>query len=167
MKKTYWIAFLMLYSFVGYGQQVNDTTQASSYVDTMATVDTLVVPDRIYLTIRLNEQDSKGRISIEALEGKMQKALKASGVNIKKQVSLFNFGSDFSKYFLRKKDVSKTKTYKLLVYNAQEIADVLLNLEKMKISNVSFYRSEYSKKEELILLMKQKAVVKAKCKHKI
>ncbi|MFY0630646.1 MAG: SIMPL domain-containing protein [Flavobacteriaceae bacterium] len=163
MKRFFLIAFLMLYSVVGYSQQNNSFRP---HVETSATVDTLVVPDKIYLTIRLDEKDSKGRVSIETLEGKMQKALKASRVDIKKQVSLFNFGSDFSKYFLRKKDVSKTKTYKLLVYSAQEVADVLLNLEKVKISNVSFYKAEYSKKDELMLLMKQKAVVKAQVQAK-
>ena len=159
MKKIYVIAFLMLYAVVGSAQNGNNFRP---HVETNATIDTLVVPDKIYLTIRLDEKDSKGRTSIEVLESKMQKALKASGIDIKKQVSLFNFGSDFSKYFLRKKDVSKTKTYKLLVYTAQEVADVLLNLEKVKISNVSFYKAEYSKKDELMLLMKQKAVVKAR-----
>ena len=147
---------------VGLSQNMNDNTQTSPYVETSASVDTLVVPDKIYLTIRLDEKDSKGRVSIEALERKMEKALKASGVDIKEQVSLFNFGSDFSKYFLRKKDVSKTKTYKLLVYSAQDVANVLLNLEKVKISNVSFYKAEYSKKDELMLLVKQKAVIKAR-----
>lgn len=160
MKKKYLFAFMMLCAIVGHAQ--NSYNQSSPFVETTASIDSLVVPDKIYLTIHLDEKDSKGKISIEELENKIEKALSASNIDLKKQLSLFNFGSDFSKYFLRKKDVSKTKTYKLLVYNAQEVSDVLLKLEKIKISNVSFLKAEYSKRDELMLKLKQKAVLKAR-----
>ncbi|MFD2568855.1 SIMPL domain-containing protein [Pseudotenacibaculum haliotis] len=159
MKRIYLIAFLLC-SVVSYAQNTNN--KIVSHVETMASVDTLVVPDRIYMNIRLDEKDTKGRVSIEKLEKQMESALKAAGVNLKKQLSLGNLGSDFSKYFLRKKEVTKEKIYQLLVYDAKTLSKVLINLEKVKVSNVWLRKVEYSKADELKLFMRQKAVLQAK-----
>jgi uncharacterized protein YggE len=147
----------------GYISAQNTTTiQNIPFVETAASVDTLVVPDRIYLNIRLDENDSKGKVSVEELEKRMESALKNAGVDLQKQVSLGNFGSNFSKYFLRKKDVSKVKLYELVLYDAQSVTKVLLNLEKVKISNVRLTKLEYSQAEALGLILKSQAVTKAK-----
>ena len=142
--------------------QNTTTIQNTPFVETAASVDTLVVPDRIYMNIRLDENDSKGKISVEELEKRMESALKSAGVDIQKQLALGNLGSNFSKYFLRKKDVSKVKLYELVLYDAETVTKVLLNLEKVKISNVRLTKLEYSKAEELELILRSKAVAKAK-----
>ena len=160
MKRIYLIAFLLC-SVVSYAQNTNNS-KVVSHVETMACVDTLVVPDRIYMNIRLDEKDTKGRVSIEKLEKQMESALKAAGIDLKKQLSLGNLGSDFSKYFFRKKEVTKEKVYQLLVYDAKTLSKVLINLEKVKISNVWLRKVEYSKADELKLFMRQKAVLQAK-----
>lgn len=158
MKKLFFI-FFILCSIISSAQNTN--TQSRPYIETYATADSLVVPNRIYMTIRLDEKDSKGRISVEELENKMESALKKANVDLKKQLSLNDLGSDFSKYFLRKKDVSKEKVYELLLYDAKSLSLVLINLEKVKISNVRLKKVEYSKTEELQLILRQKAVLKA------
>ena len=158
MKRIYWIAFLLI-SNIAVAQ---NNTQFEPYIETSATVDSLVVPDMIYLSIRLDEKDSKGKLSVEELENRMESALKDAGIDLKKQLSLGNLGSRFSKYFLRKKDVSKEKLYQLLVHDAKTLSEVLINLEKVKISNVRLRKVEYSKSEQLKLVLRKKAVVKAK-----
>merc|ERR1711991_784015 len=92
----------------------------------------------------------------------MESALKASNIDIQKQLSLDDAESDFRKYFLRKKDVSKIKVYQLLVNDAQTLSKVLINLEKVKIANVNISKIEYSKVEEVKLWLKEKAILKAK-----
>ena len=159
--KRLWIACMLLCCGLISAQNIT-SIQNIPYVETAASVDTLVVPDRIYMNIRLDENDSKGKISVEELEKRMESALKDAGINIKEQLSLGDLGSNFSKYFLRKKDVSKVKLYELLVYDAESLTKVLVNLEKVKISNVSLKKVEYSKSEELILTLRGKAVSKAK-----
>ncbi len=161
MKKLLLLLFITFCSTQLFAQNINNSIQNTPHLETTASVDTLVVPDRIFLTIHLKEKDSKGKVSIEELESRMEKALIAANVNIDKQLSLFDFGSDFSKYFLRGKDVSKEKKYKLVLFNTKEVADVLLKIEKIKISNVSFYKVEYSKEKELKLALRQQAVKKA------
>lgn len=158
--KKFGIIIMMLSVWLGNAQTKNFIDQ--SYIDTTAKVDTLVVPDRIFVTIILQEEDSKGKISLENLEKKMQKALKNSNVNVKEDLELRDMSSNFKKYFLKDKDIHKSKSYSLLLHDASTAQTVLLELEKLGISNVFLEKTEYSKMDELELVLKTKAIEKAK-----
>lgn len=132
------------------------------YIETRASVDTLVVPDRIFLSIFINEEDTKGKISLEEQENKMASKLKSLGIDLDKQLSLSDLGSNFKKYFLKSQDIEKNKSYSLLVYTAKEAGEVISGLEQIGISNVDLERTEYSKMEELKLELKSKAILKTK-----
>jgi len=131
------------------------------YIDTSATIDTLITPDRIYLNILLSEKDTKGKISLEELESKMISKLSAIGIDTKKQLSLTDLSSNFRKYFLKRQDIQKTKLYSLLVYDAKTVGKVALELEQENISNVSIDKLEYSLIEKLKLELKTLAIQKA------
>ena len=55
--KTILTIALLTQSFIGWSQTKNFIDQA--YVETNAQVDTLVIPDRIYLNILILEKDTK------------------------------------------------------------------------------------------------------------
>jgi len=154
---TLLLTFVTLQSF---SQTKNFIDQP--YLETTALIDTLVVPDRIYLSITITEADTKGKVSVEELENRMNKKLIALGVDTKKQLFLTDAASNFKKYFLKSKDVLKDKSYSLLVYDAVTAGNVLVGLESIDISNVQLGKTEYSKMEELQLNLKQKVVAKAK-----
>ena len=132
------------------------------YIKTSAKVDTLVTPDRIYLTILITERDTKNRTSVEELESKMNLKLKSLGVITEKQLTLNDLSSNYKKYFLKQQDILKNKSYSLVVYDAKTASKVIAALEEEEISNVSLEKTEYSKTEELLLILKGKAIVKAK-----
>lgn len=132
------------------------------YIETSAKVDTLVVPDEIYMSILLDEADSKNKKSVEEQEKLLETTLKALGISSEKNLSLLNFSSDFKKYFLKSQSVIKSKMYVLLVGDAIMAGRVLSELENVGISNVSIERTEYSKAESLILELKAKAIEKSK-----
>lgn len=132
------------------------------FLETTARVDTLVVPDRIYLNIRISEADTKGRISVEELENRMAEKLKSLGVDLETQLSLGDLGSDFKKYFLRKPDIQKEKAFQLLVYDGLTVGKVLQGLEAVGISNISLDKTEYSRMEVLKLHLKVRAIVQAR-----
>jgi len=132
------------------------------YVETSAKADTLVTPDRIFLSIIIKEKDSKGKTSVEELESKMNIKLKSLGINTEKQLTLNDLSSNYKKYFLKQQDILKTKSYSLVVYDAKTASKVIAALEEEEISNVSLEKTDYSKTEELLLLLKGKAIVKAK-----
>ncbi len=144
----------------GFSQQKNFIDQP--YLETSAKVDTLVQPDLIYIDILITEKDSRNRESVEELETKMALELQSLGVNIDKQLILSDLSSNFKKYFLQQKDVLKSKSYELEVYDAITAGKVLVGLEEVGISNVNLNRTEYSKIEDLKLELKSKAILKAK-----
>ncbi len=160
MKKTYWAILFLLISISGFSQTKNFIDQP--YLETSAKVDTLVTPDRIYLSILITEKDTKGKISVEELENRMADKLKQLNINLDKQLTLSDLSSNFKKYFLKQQDVLKSKAYTLLVYDALTAGKVMLALEEIDISNVNLERTEYSKIEDLQLELKSKAVQKAK-----
>ncbi|MEP0133537.1 MAG: SIMPL domain-containing protein [Eudoraea sp.] len=152
--------FLIISSLTSYGQSKNFIDQP--YLETTARVDTLVIPDRIYLSILITEADTKGKTSVEKLENKMADKLKTLGIDIEKQLTLTDLGSNFKKYFLRKVDVQKDKEYSLLVYDAVTAGRVIMGLESIGISNLNLTKTEYSSLEKLKIDLRKRAVGAAK-----
>ncbi len=134
------------------------------YLETSARVDTLVTPDKIYLNITIQEKDSKGRKSVEEQENKMASRLRVLGIDLDKQLVIKDLSSNFKKYFLRGKEVLKSKQYSLLVYSGKKAGEVMVALERLDISNTYLEKTEYSKMDALELTLKSDAVKKAKKK---
>lgn len=151
---------IVLTFHISNGQTKNFIDQP--YIETTAKVDSLVKPDIIYLDILLQEKDNRNKVSVEELENMMATKLESLGIDLKKQLTLSDLASNFKKYFLKQKDVLKSKAYKLKVFDAQTAGKVLVELENIWISNVTLDKTEYSKIEELKLDLKSKAVKKAK-----
>ncbi len=160
MRKIKLTFLLAAISIISFAQTKNFIDQP--YIETNATVDTLVIPDNIFLSIVIQESDTRGKMSVEKLETKMIKKLEDIEVDIDKQLTLTDLSSNFKKYFLKQKDVIKTKSYSLLVHNGLDAGRVIVELENLNISNVRVEKTEYSAMDELKLRLKTKAVEKAK-----
>jgi uncharacterized protein YggE len=132
------------------------------YLETTATADTLVIPDRIYFNILVNEKDAKGDMTFEQLQEKMEETLKNLGINTKEDLELSDLVSNFRKYFLKGQDIVKTKLYSLVVKDATMAGKVIVALEGLGISNVTLQKLENSKKAEIMLILKAKAIRKSK-----
>jgi len=132
------------------------------YIETSAHVDTFVVPDRIFLSILISESDTRGKQSVEELEIQMSNKLNEIGIDLSSQLSLSDLTSNFKKYFIRKPNILKSKSYELLVYEARTAGQVIYELEGIGLSNVDIVRTEHSRIEELKLALKTEAVTKAK-----
>ena len=159
MKKLFLTILVLTFSKT-FSQTKNFIDQP--YIETSAKVDTLVIPDRIYLNISITEKDTKGKISVEELETKMNEKLKSLGIVTEKQLTLNDLSSNYKKYFLKQQDILKNKNYTLLVNNAKIAGRVIVALEEIEISNVVLEKTEYSKAEEMIMTLKSEAIMKAK-----
>lgn len=159
MKKTIFFIATVLFGTGIFAQSKNflDTP----YLETQAQVDTLVTPDKIYLNIFIQEKDTKGRVSVEEQENQMAQRFKAMGIDLEEQLVIKDASSNFQKYFLRQKEVLKSKQYSLLVYSGKQLGDVMMALEQLDIANTSIEKTEYSKMDELELQLKTRAVKKA------
>lgn len=148
--------------FTAFLQAQNKNFIDQPYLETTVRVDTLVVPDEIFLTIMITEKDTKGKISVEELEHKMAAKLSDLGINTDQQLSLSDISSNFKKYLLKQQDIYKDKAFTLKVGDAETAGKVLLGLEQIGISNVEIERTNYSKKEDVLLVLKSRAISKAK-----
>lgn len=159
MKKSVFIFVLALVQNVVFAQK-NFLDQP--YIETSAKADTLVTPDRIYLSIHINEADSRNKKSVEQQENEMEKVLKNLNINTQKNLTLSDVASNFKHYFLKGQNVLKSKHYQLLLNDAVTTGKVIVALENIGISNVRIEKTEYSKAEELLLDLKSQAIAKTK-----
>lgn len=159
MKKSFLI-FVMFFVWNLFSAQKNFLDQP--YIEVSASVDTLVVPDRIYVSITLNEADSKNKKSVEEQEKQLEMILKKLKINTDKDLSVLGYSSDFKKYFLKGQNILKTKKYSLLVRDAYTLGNVLISLEEAGISNTEVEKVEYSKSKELLLELKSEAVKRSR-----
>ena len=159
MKKSFLI-FVMFFVWNLFSAQKNFLDQP--YIEVGASADTLVVPDRIYVSITLNEADSKNKKSVEEQEKQLETILKKLKINTDKDLSVLGYSSDFKKYFLKGQSILKTKKFSLLVRNAYTLGNVLISLEEAGISNTEVEKVEYSKSKELLLELKSEAVKRSR-----
>lgn len=132
------------------------------YVEVAGSADTMVTPDEIYIKIDISESDTKNKTSVEELERKMFDALKAMGIDVEKNLTTSDISSNFKNYFLRGKNVLKSKEYMLKVSDAVTASKVFIKLEDLGISNTSIDHVDYSKMEAMKNLMRTKAIENAK-----
>ena len=159
MKKSFLI-FVMFFVWNLFSAQRDFLDQP--YIEVSASVDTLVVPDRIYVSITLNEADSKNKKSVEEQEKQLETILKKLKINTDKDLSVLGYSSDFKKYFLKGQNILKTKKYSLLVRDAYTLGNVIISLEEAGISNTEVEKVEYSKYKELLLELKSEAVKRSR-----
>ena len=104
-----------------------------------------VAPDEIYLSIRLDESDTKGRLPIEEQRRKMFSALKKAGVDAEKQLFVQDMSSD---YFRRGRSLVATQ-YELKLASADAVRKVFDALDEAGITNVDVTRTSHSNMEGL------------------
>jgi len=115
-----------------------------SYIQVNGRAEKEIVPDEFYLSIVINERDSKGKISVESQQRDMLAALRKQGVDVEKQLKMANLSSEF---FKKNTSVAMAK-YQLLLGSAAEVARVWQALDALGISNVSILRVTHSRIDE-------------------
>ncbi|HZI68896.1 MAG TPA: SIMPL domain-containing protein, partial [Hanamia sp.] len=160
MKKIQLTAIFIAFFFAGHAQMKNFIDQP--YIEVAGNADTLVTPDEIYIQINISEKDTKNKTSVEELERKMYDAIKSLGIDVDKNLTTSDISSNFKNYFLRGKEVLKSKDYMLKVKDAVTATKVFMTLEDLGISNSSIDHVDYSKKEEMKNIMRTRAMVNAK-----
>ena len=116
-----------------------------------------VLPDEIYITIKLDESDTKGKVTLEEQRRNMFATLKNAGVDAEKQLAVVDMNSS---YYRRKGSLAVTQ-YELKVATAEAVGKVFDALEKAGIPNVNVTRTAYSKMEELRSEARKAAMVNA------
>ena len=160
MKNFLTVVFFIASTLTGFSQTKNFIDHP--YLETTAKVDSLVQPDRIYLSILIQEKEDRNKTSVETQEQLLAEVLENLNIDLKKQLKIEDLASNYKKYFLRKKSVLKSKAYELVVYDGLTASNVLIHLEAQGISDVQLTKTKYSKTEALKMALRSKAILKAK-----
>lgn len=128
------------------------------YIEVGGYADTSVTPNLIYIKIVIAEKDSRDRISLEEQENKMVISFKSKGINTESDLTTSDMLSNFKFYFLKQKDILKTKEYILKVTTAETASKVFIQLEDLGISNTSIYKVDHSGLENLKKICRTKAI---------
>lgn len=127
-------------------------------IQVMGRAEREVMPDEFYLSIIINEKDSKGKISVEKQQNDMIDALKRLNIDTEKQLKLSNLASEF---FKKKNSVAVAK-YQLKLTSTQQLTAVQQALDKLGISNVSIQKVSVSNIKALTDELRIEAVKNAR-----
>ncbi|MEG0789188.1 MAG: SIMPL domain-containing protein [Alistipes sp.] len=155
MKKMFLLAVIALMT-VPVMAQVQEAFPSYIQVDGRAKKE--VTPDEFYLSIVINERESKGKITVEQQQKEMISSLKGLGINIEKQLKMANMSSEFWK----KKTSVSTAKYQLQLGSVALVSKVYTVLDAIGISNVSIQKVTHSKIDEYKAQVRIEAIQNAK-----
>ena len=116
-----------------------------SYIEVNGVAEREVAPNEIYLSITINERDSKGKISIDEQQRDMVAVLKKLGVKPAEQLKMLDLTSS---YFKRGYALAKAQ-YELKLTSAVEVARVWRALDELGISQVTIQKVSHTDIETL------------------
>jgi uncharacterized protein YggE len=122
----------------------------------------LVTPDEFTFKITLNERmENKQKVTIEQQEGLLRNELSALGVDVAKDLSIYDISST---YFRQKKvkDVLGTKDYRLKIRDLNRIARLQEIADRLNVARLDLIESEHSEITRLRRETKMDAIKAAK-----
>lgn len=134
------------------------STEFQRFIEVTGTAEKEVEPDLFYLRININEDDSKGRKSLESQEKMMIAQLKSIGVDCDAQLTRLSLNSSY----YSKKANRASADYQLKLTSTTQLAKAWQKLDELGVSSVSFTKAEYSAIESLKDEVRQMATQNAK-----
>ncbi len=132
--------------------------ESENYIQVTGVSEIEIVPNQIYLTIVLDESDSKGRQAIENQRREMVNALKKIGINTEKSLTMEDMSSS---YFKRGNTLSKA-SYQLLLTSSEQVVKVYDALAVLNISDVNITRVSHTDIEQFKSKCRKEAMINAK-----
>lgn len=132
--------------------------ESENYIQVTGVSEIEIVPNQIYLTIVLDESDSKGRQAIENQRREMVNALKKIGIDTEKSLTMEDMSSS---YFKRGNALSKA-SYQLLLTSSEQVVKVYDALAVLNISDVNITRVSHTDIEQFKSKCRKEAMINAK-----
>lgn len=129
-----------------------------NYIQVNGTSEIEVTPNEIFLSIVLDESDTKGRQEIELQRRQMVSALNAIGIDTEQQLTIADISSS---YFKRGTSLSVAK-YQLKLTNSEQVVAVYDKLSAIGISNITISRVSHSDLEQYKSRCRKEAMQNAK-----
>ena len=144
MKRIILLALAVVMT-IGAQAQTPQAQAFPSFVEVNGVAEREVEPDRIYLTITINERESKGRITVEKQEQDMIAALRKLGIDTKEQLRV----NDISSSRLKRTQAVTTKSYQLLLTEPTLVGEVIATLQEAGITAIGIEKATRSDIEQI------------------
>jgi len=154
--KTFMIGFAIFFSMTLYAQNEKNFID-QNYIEVTGYSEMEIAPDEIYMKILVNEKDVKGK-SLAEIEKSMVAKLQEIGIDVTKDLTVQDVSSNFKNYWILKTDIVLSKEYQLRVRDAQTAGKVIVELQKLSISNITIDHIDNSKIEDFRKEVKVKAI---------
>jgi uncharacterized protein YggE len=138
MKKMIFLATAFVLVALSVSAQQAETFP--SYIEVNGVAEKEIAPNEIYLSITINERDSKGKISIDEQQRDMVAVLKKLSVKPTEQLKMLDLTSS---YFKRGNALAKAQ-YELKLTSAVEVARVWRALDELGISQVTVQKVSHT-----------------------
>ena len=115
------------------GVQAQSEQAFPSFVEVSSSAYREVAPNMVYLSITINERESKGRITVEEQERDMVAVLKKLGIDTKTDLRV----SDLSSSQLKRSQAVKTKSYQLKMTDVALVGSVYIALNEIGITTIN------------------------------
>ncbi|MCL6295404.1 SIMPL domain-containing protein [Jejuia spongiicola] len=162
MKITNHLFFALLFTIVSFSQNGEKNFIDQPYIEVTGQIETEIIPNEIYLNIELDENDKKGKISIEQQENQMITILKSLNIDLDKNFSILDFNGYYKRKFLGDDKVTKKKHYELIVNDGETLGKVYQALDRIDVSNIHITKTSHSDIEKIRRDTKLKALKVAK-----
>lgn len=132
--------------------------EEENYIQVNGTSEMEIVPNQFYLSITLDEGDTKGKQAIELQRKQMIAVLKTLGIDTEKQLTMADMSSS---YFKRGTSLSIAK-YQLLLSTTEQVVSVYDKLSEIGISDIDISRVSHTDMEQFKSKCRQDAMKNAK-----
>ncbi len=156
MKK---IVLLVMALFVGAVVSV-EAQEVLNYIQVIGNSEIKVEPNSFTLRIVINEQATKGKVSVASVENDMKRSLKALGVDTKNDLKI----SDISSLSVKNRDALTTASYNLSLDEASKVSAVINSLRTIGITSVDLVKATNTSFDSYRADARRSAVADAKSK---
>lgn len=155
MKRMIVAAVVAMMAMPVFAQQ---TESYPSYIQVNGRAEKEIAPDEFYLSIVLDESDTKGKVTIAKQRHDMIEALKKIGVDVEKNLKV----ADFSSSYFKKTASLSTAKYQLELNSSEMVAKAYAALGKLGISNIDIEKVSHSKIKDFKMEVRAEAMRNAK-----
>ena len=127
------------------GVQAQSEQAFPSFVEVSSSAYREVAPNLVYLSITINERESKGRITVEEQERDMVAALKKLGIDTKTDLRV----SDLSSSQLKRSQAVKSKSYQLKMTDVALVGSVYIALNEIGITTINIENVTNTNKDSI------------------
>ena len=118
-----------------------------NYIEVSGKAEKEISPDLIYLNISVSERDSKTKAPIAQTEKSMIARLTEIGIDASKDLVVRDLSS-YQNAMVFKTSIDLQKQYVLTTHSAKQAGQVMMELEKLGISNIRITKVDHTKMAE-------------------